>query len=256
MRYFLEVLYDGTHYSGFQVQDGQETIQSVLTKALETLFRQRFSLTGSSRTDAGVHALQNYFHVDTDVVMTEKHRYNLNAILPQDIALTGIYQVGQDAHSRFDAIERSYKYLIYNSKNPFLVNRGWMYPYPVSQAVLHQLAEVLKEYEDFTSFSKRNTQVKTFICHIRNSYWEEVEQGRLIYHISANRFLRGMIRGIVGTMVRIARDEADVKVAKAMFRAVIEAKDCTHADFTTPAKGLYLETVQYPQGMLERIVTE
>lgn len=250
MRYFLELSYDGTRYSGFQVQDGQETIQSQVTKALETLFRQSFSLTGSSRTDAGVHALQNFFHFDSSLEFTSKHRYNLNAILPSDIAISAIYRVADDAHCRFDAIQRSYKYLIYRQKNPFMVNRGWLFPYPVNKTLLDRMALVLMEYSDFTSFSKRNSQVKTYICSIRSSYWEEGVDGALTYRIISNRFLRGMIRGIVGTMMRIARMEVSVQEGEQLFRSIIESKDCTHADFTTPAKGLYLESVAYPEGML------
>lgn len=250
MRYFLEVSYEGTQYSGFQVQDGQETIQSQVTKALETLFRESFSLTGSSRTDAGVHALQNYFHLDTAILFTAKHRYNLNAILPADIAVTEIFRVSEEAHCRFDAVQRSYKYLIYRKKDPFMVNRGWLFPYPVNRELLDGLAVVLKEYNDFSSFSKRNTQVKTYICSIIDSGWEETSKGELVYRITANRFLRGMIRGIVGTMLRIARSEMSIAEGEQLFRSIIEAKDCTAADFTTPAKGLYLESVMYPQGIL------
>ena len=253
MRYFLELSYDGTHYSGFQVQDGQETIQSQVTKALETLFRQSFSLTGSSRTDAGVHALQNFFHFDSSLELTPKHQYNLNAILPSDIAITSIYRVADDAHCRFDAVQRSYKYLIYRQKDPFMVNRGWLFPYPVNKDLLDRMAMVLMEYSDFTSFSKRNSQVKTYICSIRSSYWEEGADGALTYRITSNRFLRGMIRGIVGSMMRIARTEVSVQEGEQLMRSIIESKDCTHADFTTPAKGLYLESVVYPDDMLHII---
>lgn len=253
MRYFLELSYEGTNYSGFQIQDGQATIQSELTKALEVLFRQSFELTGSSRTDAGVHALQNYFHLDTELELIPKHQYNLNAILPKDIALTGIYRVANEAHCRFDAISRRYKYVIYKQKDPFMVNRGWLYPFPLNLGLLYRLAEVLKEYEDFSSFSKRNTQVRTFICAIKASYWEEGDHGTLVYRISANRFLRGMIRGIVGTMVKIARMDLTIQEGELMFRGIIEAKDCTQADFSTPAKGLFLERVMYPTGVLQLI---
>ncbi len=253
MRYFLELSYDGTQYSGFQVQDGQETIQSQVTKALETLFRLSFSLTGSSRTDAGVHAHQNFFHVDTSIEITPKHRYNLNALLPPDIAITHIYKVPDEAHARFDALQRSYKYLIYRQKNPFKVNKGWLLPYPINKPLLDKMALVLMEYKDFTSFSKRNSQVKTYICAVSSSNWEEGASGDLTYRISSNRFLRGMIRGIVGTMIRIARTNVTVEEAEHLFRAVIESKDCSQADFTTPARGLYLESVIYPEGLLQSI---
>lgn len=253
MRYFLAVAYEGTHYAGFQIQDEQETIQSQVTRALETLFRDKFILTGSSRTDAGVHAEENYFHVDTMVTLTAKHRYNLNAILPHDIAITGIYQVPETAHCRFDATERVYKYLIYRYKNPFLTNKGWLYPYPLNLEILDRLSVVLMEYEDFSSFSKRNTQVLTYNCRIGSAYWEERNHGKLVFHIRSNRFLRGMIRGIVGTMIRIARSVQTIEEAEAIFRSVIEAKDCSKADFTTPAHGLYLMEVKYPEGLLKKV---
>lgn len=253
MRYFLSVAYQGSRYAGFQIQDGQETIQSQVTHALKTLFRDDFTLTGSSRTDAGVHAEQNFFHFDTANELTAKHRYNLNAILPADIAVTGIYKVDEAAHCRFDAVERVYKYLIYKQKNPFLTEKGWLYPFPLNKVVLHRLAVVLMEYEDFTSFSKRNTQVYTYNCKIRSAIWQEHGAGEISFHISSNRFLRGMIRGIVGTMIRIARTEYTLEESEILFRKVIEAKDCSKADFTTPAHGLYLMRVRYPDGLLEVI---
>lgn len=253
MRYFLSVAYQGTHYAGFQIQDGQETIQSQLTKALEILFRENFTLTGSSRTDAGVHAEQNYFHFDTAVELRSGHRYNLNAILPSDIAVTGIYAVSETAHCRFDATERVYKYLIYKQKNPFLTDKGWLYPYPLNLEILHRLSVVLRGYEDFSSFSKRNTQVFTYNCTIGSAYWQEREKEELEFHIRSNRFLRGMIRGIVGTMLRIARTAQTLEEAELMFRGVIEAKDCAKADFTTPARGLYLMEVNYPEGLLKKV---
>ncbi|MBW0178557.1 tRNA pseudouridine(38-40) synthase TruA [Sediminibacterium sp.] len=253
MRYFLSVAYQGTHYAGFQIQDGQETIQSQLTKALEILFRESFTLTGSSRTDAGVHAEQNYFHFDTAVELKSGHRYNLNAILPSDIAVTGIYGVSETAHCRFDATERVYKYLIYKQKNPFLTDKGWLYPYPLNLDILQRLSVVLRDYEDFSSFSKRNTQVFTYNCAIGSAYWQEREKEELEFHIRSNRFLRGMIRGIVGTMLRIARTAQTLEEAELMFRGVIEAKDCAKADFTTPARGLYLMEVNYPEGLLKEV---
>lgn len=239
-RYFLEVAYMGTHYSGFQVQDNQRTIQSEMTRALEVLFRRSFTLTGSSRTDAGVHAVQNFFHFDTDLQLTDKHIYNLNAILQRDIAVKRIYEVGANAHCRFDALARAYQYHIYRHKDPFRQDRGWLYPYPLDKTLLDEAAAVLLEYRDFTSFSKRNTQVKTFQCTIERSEWEE-RDGGLVYHVRANRFLRGMVRGLVGTMLKVGRGQLSV----AGFREIIEARDCTKADFTTPPQGLFLVAVIY-----------
>jgi tRNA pseudouridine38-40 synthase len=245
-RYFLELAYKGTAYSGFQVQLNAPTIQRELERALQVIYRSPFELTGSSRTDAGVHALQNYFHFDTELVMETRHVYNLNAVLPQDITVKGIYPVPDTAHCRFDAVSREYKYFIYNRKDPFMVDRGWLYPYPVNQDLLQEAASVLMEYDDFTSFSKRNTQVKTFQCRIMKSVWESIDNG-LVYNVESNRFLRGMVRGLVGTMLKVGREQ----VSLAGFRAIIEAKDCSEADFTTPPQGLFLVSVVYPEGIIQ-----
>ncbi|SDW32792.1 tRNA pseudouridine38-40 synthase [Hydrobacter penzbergensis] len=242
-RYFLEVAYMGTHYSGFQVQDHHRTIQSELTRSLEVLFRAPFALTGSSRTDAGVHALQNFFHVDTELELTDKHVYNLNAILLPDVAVKSIRRMPDEAHCRFDAIARAYRYHIYRHKDPFLKDRGWLYPYPLNKALLDEAAGVLMDYRDFTSFSKRNTQVKTFQCTIERSAWETVDNG-LVYRVKANRFLRGMVRGLVGTMLKVGREQISIDD----FKQIIEARNCTLADFTTPPQGLFLEAVIYPDG--------
>lgn len=239
-RYFLELAYKGTAYSGFQVQENANTVQSEVEKAMQTLFRRPFDLTGSSRTDAGVHALQNFFHFDTEMVIANGSAYNLNAILPPDITVKGIYGVPETAHCRFDAVSREYKYFIYSRKDPFIADRGWLYPYPLNLTLLQQAAGVLTEYHDFTSFSKRNTQVKTFLCAIERSVWI-MDGPVLIYHVKANRFLRGMIRGLVGTMLKLGRGQISLDD----FRKIIESKDCTQADFSTPAQGLFLTAVSY-----------
>ncbi len=239
-RYFLELAYKGTAFSGFQVQENANTIQSEVEKALQTLFRQSFELTGSSRTDAGVHALQNFFHFDTDMIIQKASIYNLNAILPIEITAKGIYPVPYKYHCRFDATAREYNYFIYRKKDPFMVDRGWLYPYRLDMDLLQEAAHILMEYTDFTSFSKRNTQVKTFLCTIECSEWQQ-EGALLMYQVKANRFLRGMIRGLVGTMVKLARGQLTVS----QFRDIIEAKDCTKANFSTPAQGLFLKHVQY-----------
>jgi tRNA pseudouridine38-40 synthase len=239
-RYFLELAYKGTAYSGFQVQDNAPTIQGEVQKALQTLFRQAFELTGSSRTDAGVHAFQNFFHFDAELALTAKHIYNLNALLPQDISVKAINKVPDTAHSRFDAVAREYKYFIYSRKDPFMVDRGWLYPYPINIDQLQEAARILAEYSDFTSFSKRNTQVKTFQCAIERSEWI-TEGPLLIYQVKANRFLRGMVRGLVGTMMKLGREQLSIE----SFRQIIEAKDCTRVDFSTPPQGLFLNRVYY-----------
>lgn len=248
-RYFLELTYKGTAYSGFQVQDNAATIQSELEKALQVLFREPFSLTGSSRTDAGVHANQNFFHFDTELVITNRNVYNLNAILPPDIAVRGIYPVPETAHCRFDAVAREYKYYIFQHKNPFLVDRGWLYPYPLQIDLLQRGADIIRGYRDFTSFSKRNTQVNNFNCAIETAHWYR-EQELLVFEVKANRFLRGMVRGVVGTLLKLGRGQ----ISEAELVRIIEARDCSQADFTTPAQGLFLNRVFY-NGQLSPFLT-
>lgn len=241
-RYFIEVSYKGTNYSGFQVQKNANSIQAEIEKALAIFFKQSFSLTGSSRTDAGVHALQNYFHLDSDIVFEEKKGfvYNLNCILPLDIVIKRIFEVNENAHCRFDAISRQYKYYIFRNKNPFLQDRAFYYPYPLDIDKLNDAAKLLMNYKDFTSFSKRNTEVKDFICDLKKSEWIEEEE-TLVYSVEANRFLRGMVKGLVGTMLRVGTD----KMTLNEFEDIIKKRDCTKADFSVDSKGLFLVSVNY-----------
>jgi tRNA pseudouridine38-40 synthase len=240
-RYFIEVAYKGTSYSGFQKQQNANSVQGELEKALEIFYRQRFELTGSSRTDAGVHALQNFFHFDTDSLI-EDGCYNLNAILPDDIVAKSIFPVADDAHCRFNAISRQYHYYIYRDKNPFLQGRAYFVPYPVDMDLLQAAAAEITKYTDFTSFSKRNTQVKTFECTILQSEWAQ-EGDCLIYKVKANRFLRGMVKGLVGTMLLVGKKKINLDE----FTSIITAKDCTKADFSVSSDGLFLMNVAYTE---------
>lgn len=241
-RYFIELSYKGTQYSGFQSQQNTpQTIQSKLEKAFEILQKDKIELVSSSRTDAGVHALQNYFHFDYNNKVHAQFVYKMNAILPADIVVKNIHRLADKAHSRFDAVAREYKYFIYSKKNPFLRDRAFYFPYTMDIEKLKEAAEIIKEYTDFTSFSKRNTQVKTFICTILESEWQQ-ENDCLVYHVKANRFLRGMVRALTATMLRVGRN----KISIPEFRKIIEAKDCTLADFAVPAHGLFLVKVIYP----------
>jgi tRNA pseudouridine38-40 synthase len=242
-RYFLEVAYMGEHYSGFQVQENARTVQSEIDRAASLLTREQVVTTGSSRTDAGVHARQNFLHFDTELALHPQFVYKMNAILPRDIVLKGVYPVGPEVHSRFAATGRAYEYTLYTFKDPFMRDRGYYFPYRMNMDDLHAAAGVIKEYRDFSTFSKRNTQVKTFNCSIEESAWSE-KDGRIVYNVSANRFLRGMVRGLVGTMLRVGRG----KLTLPEFRAVIESKDCTQADFAVPPQGLCLMEVKYPAG--------
>ena len=245
-RYFLEVAYKGTRFSGFQVQHNALTIQSEVEKALGVLFRQPFHLTGSSRTDAGVHALQNFFHFDTSVELRQGNLYNLNALLPPDIAAVRLYRVNNDSHCRFHAVSREYTYRIYQHKDPFLQETAWYYPFSIDMEALRTCAALLPQYQDFTSFSKRNTQVKTYHCTLHQSLWV-VEHPCIVYQVTANRFLRGMVRGLVATMLKTARGSMGIEE----FKKVIERKDCTVADFSAPPQGLFLAKVNYPEGLLQ-----
>src|SRR5688572_871603 len=246
MRYFLEVSYKGTNYSGFQSQKNANTIQAEIERAYKTLFKKEINLTSSSRTDTGVHAYQNFFHFDIDIGLSPQLLYNLNAILPGDIAAKQMFKVNENSHCRFDAISREYKYYIYQKKNPFLADRAFYFPYTLDRDLMQKAAAIIKEYSDFTSFSKRNTQVRSFVCDIKESKWT-FEEETLVYQVKANRFLRGMVRALTATMLKLGRGRMNTGI----FRAIIEAKDCTQEHFAVPPQGLFLVKVSYPDNYFE-----
>jgi tRNA pseudouridine38-40 synthase len=251
-RYFIEVSYKGTRYSGFQVQQNAITIQSEVEKALTIRFRRSFNLTGASRTDAGVHALQNYFHFDTedDLFYSNENSnkekillqasYSLNAILPDDIVIKRIFKVGDKAHCRFDAISRRYKYYIYYEKNPFYKDTAYFYPYTIDFEKLQQAASIIQNTENFTSFSKTNTQVNNFICSIHKSNWQK-KNNCLVYDVVANRFLRGMVRGLVGTMLKVGTG----RISLNEFTEIVKINNSAKADFSVPSRGLFLIEIKY-----------
>lgn len=240
-RYFIEVSYDGALFGGFQIQQNKATVQGELEKALETLYRVPIPLTGASRTDAGVHAYQNFLHFDTELAILPKHIYNLNAILPNSVVVKGIYQVPEEAHSRFDAIKRGYIYRLHTQKNPFSEGRSWYYPFPIDLDLMQEAANTLLTYIDFESFSKKNTTVNTFQCTITKAQW--TRSGTDIqFEIHSNRFLRGMIRGLVGTMMQVGRGQISI----ANWHEIVASKDEQRVDFSTPAYGLYLSEINYP----------
>lgn len=247
LRYFIEVAYKGNNYAGFQIQENAATIQSEVQKALSVLYKEHIQLTGSSRTDAGVHALQNFFHTDVSFEIPGKNIYNLNALLPHDIAIKNIIAVNNEAHCRFDAESREYKYYVSEIKNPFVTDRSYFYPYKINEAELQEAAAAILGYTDFTSFSKRNTQVNNFNCNIIESKWLH-EDDCLVYYVKGNRFLRGMVRGLTSTMLQVARG----KISVADFKRIIEGRDCTKADFAVPGHGLFLVKVNYPKRIWEK----
>lgn len=243
MRYFIEVAYKGTNYSGFQKQENSNSIQSEVEKALSVYYRKNFDLTGASRTDTGVHAVQNYFHFDVDDQLnnTDKHIHHVNAILPPDIVIKRIVEVKENAHCRFDALSRQYRYNIYSRKDPFQADRAYYFPYRVDDQTLSKAAALLATYNDFGTFSKRNSQVNNFLCRLDQSEWVR-KDGMLVYTVRGNRFLRGMVRGLVGTMLKVGTGKITVEE----FKSIVENGDASRADFSVPGHGLFLMSVIYP----------
>jgi tRNA pseudouridine38-40 synthase len=250
-RYFIEVSYKGTRYSGFQVQQNAVTIQSEIEKALLISFRQPFQLTGASRTDTGVHALQNFFHFDAKENIfsshdtnqkknIEKYLYSLNSILSDDIVIKRIFQVEEQLNCRFNAVSRQYKYYIYQKKNPFYKDTAYFYPYKIDFEKLQQAAEIIFNTDNFESFSKKNTQVNNFICLIKKCGWFK-ENDFLIFDVVANRFLRGMVKGLVGTMLRVSSG----KISLNDFSEIIKNKNCSGVSFSVPPHGLFLVEIKY-----------
>ena len=240
-RYFLEVTYKGTAYSGFQVQANSNSIQQEVEKAFAVYFRKEVTMTGASRTDSGVHARQNYFHFDFDVPVSPETAYRLNAILPPDISVSALRPVPDTAHCRFDAESREYRYYIYRRKDPFQADRAYFYPYPLDFALLNEVAARLLTHADFMSFSKRNSQVKHYRCSIFESHWV-AEEGHWYYRIRANRFLRGMVRGLTGTMLLVGRGRLSVTA----FEEILLSGDSSKVNFNVPAHGLFLQNIKYP----------
>jgi len=245
-RYFLEVSYKGSAYSGFQSQLNANTIQAEVERAFKILHKKEATLVGSSRTDAGVHARQNYFHFDFPGKLPHQFVYKMNAILPGDIVVRKLVPVNDDAHCRFDAISRTYLYYIYQQKDPFLRDRAYYFPYKLQIEKMLNAAELLKQFKDFASFSKRKTQVKTFDCNIYRSEWE-MHENIFLYRVTANRFLRGMVKGLVATMLLIGRN----KISLDEFVSIIESRNCERANFAAPSHALFLESVNFPDGYFE-----
>ena len=239
-RYFLEVAYRGTNYSGFQVQGNANTIQSEIEKSFKILHRKEISLTGSSRTDAGVHALQNYFHFDFEESIHPQFIYKMNALLPEDMVIREGYIMSDEAHCRFDATSREYVYRIHRFKNPFLKDVSYFYPYKLDLEIMNQGAAMLLNETNFFAFSKTNTQVKNFNCTIKFSQWMNQNE-ELVFHIEANRFLRGMVRLITASLLKLGRNTLTLEQFQKLF------KGSNKSGYSIPAHGLFLKKVNYPQ---------
>lgn len=241
MRYFIELSYDGTPFVGWQRQPAGDSIQSCLEDALSILFRKPLSIVGAGRTDAGVHAHQLFAHVDLDEHVDQDLTFRLNKLLPKEIAVRNIIAVAQDAHARFDAVSRSYRYRITTQKNPFLQKRSYQFAKPLDLELMNQAAKTLINHEDFKCFSKSKTDVKTYTCDIQHAHWQH-NGSELVFFIQANRFLRNMVRAIVGTLIEVGLR----KISISDFEAILASRDRSQAGYSVPAHGLYLEKVNYP----------
>ena len=241
MRYFIELSYKGTNYHGWQIQPDASSVQEEITKALATILQEKILLVGAGRTDAGVHASQMFAHVDTVKKLTDDYVHKLNAILPNDIVIKSIKEVSDETHARFDAVSRTYEYRILLGRDPFLLDITWqLHQKNLQIEKMNEAANLLFEYEDFESFSKVKTDVNTFNCTIMKAVWT-LEDKHLIFHIKANRFLRNMVRAIVGTLLEVGLGKKTIED----FRNIIESKKRSEAGLSVPAKGLFLTEVCY-----------
>jgi tRNA pseudouridine38-40 synthase len=241
LRYFIELSYKGTNYHGWQIQPDASSVQEEITKALATILQEKILLVGAGRTDAGVHASQMFAHVDTVKKLTDDYVHKLNAILPNDIVIKSIKEVSDETHARFDAVSRTYEYRILLGRDPFLLETTWqLHQKNLQIEKMNEAANLLFKYEDFESFSKVKTDVNTFNCTIMKAVWT-LEDKHLIFHIKANRFLRNMVRAVVGTLLEVGLGKKTVED----FRKIIESKKRSEAGLSVPAKGLFLTEVCY-----------
>lgn len=242
MRYFIELQYEGASYCGWQRQPDQPTVQGVIEDALSKLLRQPIEIVGAGRTDTGVNASFYVAHFDILESIDEGYiAHKLNAMLPHDIAIKRIYPVADDLHARFDAVEREYTYFLSPVKAPFRRHSAWICYYTLDVERMNEAAKVLLKEEDFTTFAKLNSNNKTNICHITYAKWEVEEDGTLRFTIRADRFLRNMVRAIVGTLVDVGRGRYTVEE----FRGIVEARDLSLSSSGAPAQGLFLSSVKY-----------
>ena len=248
----MELGYNGQAYHGWQTQPGDTTVQETVENALSTLLRVRIQVVGCGRTDAGVHASQYFLHYDLENEVYSENAldegelaFKLNSILPDDIAVYRIFRVKDDAHARFDAISRSYQYKVLEGKSPFLIGLVWQKRVlNLDVERMNQAASILLDYSDFKCFSRSKTDVKTYICKVDEAVWK-FEDGLLVFHITADRFLRNMVRAIVGTLIEIGQGKREVDDMK----RIIESRDRTLAGPSVKAEGLYLSRVRYPENL-------
>jgi tRNA pseudouridine38-40 synthase len=245
MRYFFEISYNGSHYHGWQNQKNAIGVQQVVEGALSKLLREEISITGSGRTDSGVHCVQQFFHADTTKdIKADELIQRLNSFLPKDIAIRSIVPVKPEAHARYDAYERSYQYKITRVKDPLLVGYAYYYFRDLDVISMERAAALLVGEHDFECFSKVKTDVNHFICNVKQAAWNQ-SGDLLVFHITANRFLRGMVRALVGTLL----DVGSGKITLKQFQEIIKSKDRKMAGMNAPPEGLFLTQVKYPRSI-------
>ncbi|MGE4346566.1 MAG: tRNA pseudouridine(38-40) synthase TruA [Flavobacteriaceae bacterium] len=242
MRYFIHFSYFGKHYHGWQVQPNATSVQGELTKALSLLLKSEIEIIGAGRTDSGVHAKEMYAHFDFNNEINSKELIKkLNSFLPKDIAVFDIFRVNDDAHARFDASRRTYQYHIHLQKDAFREDFSWYFYKNLDVQRMNKASEVLLKYIDFQCFSKSNTDVFTYNCNIVEAFWKK-EGNQLVFTVSADRFLRNMVRAIVGTLIGVGLHKVSIE----QFEEIIKSKNRSKAGFSVPAHGLYLTKIEYP----------
>jgi len=244
LRYFIELCYNGKNYKGWQVQPNGNSVQGTLEKALSLLLKEEVSVVGCGRTDAGVHAEQFYLHFDTQrTVDKEKLKFRLNSFLPEDIAILDVLKVREDAHARFDAVSRTYQYRMHLGKDPFRTDVLYQIPeQDLDLETMNRAADLLRQHRDFKCFSRSRTDVKTYDCAVAEAGW--IREGESwIFQIRANRFLRNMVRAVVGTLLEVGKGHMDLQG----FQVVLDSRDRSRAGASVKAKGLFLTKVEYPE---------
>jgi tRNA pseudouridine38-40 synthase len=240
----LELEYFGKAYHGWQRQPNAVSVQQVVEETLSTLLQETVEIVGAGRTDSGVHARQIFAHFDSGANLSEEFIFRINSLLPRDISVKGLISVKADAHARFDALSRSYEYHIVNRKDVFAIDNAYFVQRELNVEKMNEAAKILLQYNNFKCFSRSRTDVFTYNCKIDRAFWEQQED-RLIFHITADRFLRNMVRAIVGTLLQIGLDKMEVHE----MHRIIESEDRSEAGASAPAHGLYLTRIEYPNSI-------
>ncbi|MCS7077405.1 MAG: tRNA pseudouridine(38-40) synthase TruA [Bacteroidia bacterium] len=242
IKYAMELCYVGTRYAGWQSQKNAVSVQNKINEALSIILKREIQTVSSSRTDTGVHAKQQFCHFEFDFSLPKNIVRQLNGMLPNDIAVHAIYQVPDTFHARFDAIHRSYEYHIIQKKNPFLYQKAYFLTRRLDIEQMNKGAEILLKTINFQSFCKTRSETKSYLCKLRYAYWKEISDKHLVFYISSNRFLYGMVRSIVGTLIELGEN----KITLTEFEEIVDSQDRKKAKYAAPAEGLFLTEVAYP----------